>query len=735
MDDSVVHNVRRTGGARRRRSVPIRGVATCLTILAMTGVGLHFISSLTDRLHEATDGCLRSVVALDGATIAASTVQRNAVRHANQRSAGSAATLTASNHDLADAVLGYASTAARDAAPDELRRIESATNQMLEASETLAAIDPGRTGSEDAACLDTVSDSHASLLHALGASLERHRSIANARVVDAERVAVLGTLALSLQAVGCLAAVFLAAWIARTAEPVRRLCEAIQHLADPSEEVRVSSAGLSDLDPIAGAINDVASRLNDERSQSSQRIERLTDEIARRSELEQQLRHDAARDALTGLPNRARLVEHLDGCILRAQRDDAFRFALLFIDLDDFKIVNDGFGHQVGDELLMQVAERLLGSVRGLDTVVRIDEKTTARLGGDEFAVLLDGISNPGRAGLVADRILANLSESFSIGDQELRVGASIGIAIGGSGSSGGDTMIRHADIAMYRAKLAGGGRYALFDDAMHDEVRRKLQTENDLRQAVELQQLDLLYQPILDLREDQIIGFEALIRWHHPERGMVSPADFVPLAEESRLILDIGRWALRTACAQLAAWQRLPEGAGLRISVNVSPRQVTESDLVAEVEETLRITGVKPEGLRLEITESMIIDEDDRVRSVLGRLQEMGVELHLDDFGTGYSSLSCLHRFPIDVLKIDREFVASMQDDPQYAAVVQAIMTLAHNLKMRVTAEGIETPGQLTLVRSLGCDYGQGHIFSRPVAPAEAWSMVVQERRQNDAA
>lgn len=503
--------------------------------------------------------------------------------------------------------------------------------------------------------------------------------------------------------------------------PIRRLCEAAEQVGGGNLSVRTSGRVTPEFAKLCEQFDAMVEQL-------AARHGALQGEIDRRLEAEAQLRHDAMHDDLTGLLNRAVLFDQLRTCIERAKRDKSYRYALLFLDLDRFKVINDSLGHNIGDELLVEASKRLKLSVRGLDTVVRVDQDLTARLGGDEFAILLDGIANTGRVVLIAERIQAALSRPFHIAGHELTINTSIGIAIGESGDITANDLLRQADTAMYRAKMAGGAQHAVFDDVMQADVRQRLELENDLRKAVERQEFRIQYQPIIDLQNGEIAAFEALIRWQHPEHGLISPAKFIPLAEETGLIVPIGGWMLREACRQLKAWRReLPPEHRLSISVNVSPRQVQGFDLVNEVERVLKETDVHPSHLRLEITESMIMENADSIRDTLCDLKSLGVALHMDDFGTGYSSLSCLHNFPLDLLKIDREFVRNMDEDSDYAAVVRSIMMLAHNLRMQVTAEGIETEKQLEMVKTLQCHYGQGYLFSKPVEPADAWKMITQ--------
>jgi len=510
---------------------------------------------------------------------------------------------------------------------------------------------------------------------------------------------------------------------------LRRLRIAIDSLVHDGVERKITVRGAGPIARLAGSIRNLTDRFDQSEANSSRQVKRLTKEIDDLRQREQRLRHDALHDPLTGLSNRSLLIQNLDQCIERAKRSRAHRFALLFLDLDRFKVINDSLGHNVGDELLKQAAARLKESVRGVDSVVRIEDETTARLGGDEFAILLDGISNPGRAVLVAERIQALLSKPFQVGSHELAVNTSVGIAIGGAETPGGAELLRDADTAMYRAKTAGGARFAVFDDLMHAEVKQRLQMENDLRKAVEEQQFEIRYQPIVSLDSGRVCAFEALIRWSHPDGELISPSSFIPMAEETGLVVPIGQWVLQTACRQIREWQKkLGNNHDLGISVNVSPRQVADMNLVEGVRRTLHDTGLDARHLRLEITESMLMADSYSPEEVFRNLKSLGLQLHMDDFGTGYSSLSCLHRFPLDVLKIDREFLRTINDDRDYGAVIRAVMTLAHSLKMRVTAEGLETPEQLALVHSLGCEFGQGYLFAEPLTPADAWDLLCSQ-------
>ena len=514
---------------------------------------------------------------------------------------------------------------------------------------------------------------------------------------------------------------------------VHRLIDASRRLGEGNFETRLPVEGPSDLAQLSAGFNVMAQQLEELDREADRKNQQLQEKIGQLLNAEEKLRFDATHDALTGLANRTLLEDRLRQCMERRKRSDDYTFAILFLDLDRFKMINDSLGHHIGDQLIIEAARRLEESVRGIDTVVRVEERTAARFGGDEFAILLDGIKNPGRVVLIAERIQEIIGRPFILDENEIQVTTSIGIAISTGRYEKPDEMLRDADIAMYRAKVAGGSQHAVFDDAMHAEARTRLAVENDLRRAVSEHQFQIRYQPIVDLERNRVIAFEALIRWDHPEQGIIGPSEFVPVAEETGLIVPIGRWVLRNACKQLRAWQAsLPPDRRLGMSVNVSPRQVDGMDLVREVTTVIEDTGINPQDLRIEITESLLMENHAVVGRILGDLKNLGCELHMDDFGTGYSSLSCLHNFPLDVLKIDREFVRNVSDDPDYAAVVRAIMTLAHSLRMRVTAEGLETAHQVALVQSLGCNYGQGYIFSKPLRPAEAWELLQEEEKQD---
>ncbi len=437
----------------------------------------------------------------------------------------------------------------------------------------------------------------------------------------------------------------------------------------------------------------------------------LTD-VTEQKVAEHQLLHDALHDALTGLPNRALLMEHLDLSIQRVKRNPQHLFAVLYLDIDRFKVINDSLGHVLGDALLVAIARRLEKTIFPGDTV--------ARPGGDEFTLLLDDLKDISSATRCAKRIHRELKAPFHLEGHEIFVTASIGIALSLTGYDQAVDILRDADTAMYRAKAGGGARHVMFDQEMHARAVRQLELETDLRRAVEGDEFRLFYQPLIYFPTGRIVGFEALVRWMHPERGMLLPDEFIGLAEETRLILPIDQWVLGGACKQIRSWQQdFPIDPPLTISVNLSSLEFSHPRLLSMVESALDESGLEPGCLSLEITESTIMEHPETAVDILLELKRRGVGIHIDDFGTGYSSLSYLARYPIDSLKIDRSFVSVMGEGEDKLEIVRAIVTLAHNLKMNVMAEGVENREHLATLRDLDCEFGQGFLFSKPV-PAE---------------
>ncbi len=432
-------------------------------------------------------------------------------------------------------------------------------------------------------------------------------------------------------------------------------------------------------------------------------------DITDRKNAEDQLLHNALHDELTALPNRTMFIQYLEQAIKRTTSTHSGAFAVLFLDTDHFKTVNDSLGHSVGDQMLLAIAQRLRESLRVHDIV--------ARLGGDEFAILLDNISDPGYTANVADRIQHDLSQPFYIEGHEVFASVSIGITSSAVGYLRAADVLRDADTALHQAKELGRGRYEVFDTRMHTRVVTRLEMGTELRRAIEREEFRIYYQPIVSLHAGTITGFEALIRWQHPQHGLLSPAVFLPVADEIGLITTIDQWVLYESCRQLYAWQQEHQHQSpLTISVNVSGKRLAQSDIVQQVSTVLDETGLAASSLHLEITENSVIHNAELAIHMLQQLRDLGVHVSLDDFGTGYSSLSYLHRFPINILKIDRSFINNIDTDHQTMEVVRAIVTLAHNLGMEVIAEGAETLDHLNHLRSLRCEYGQGYYFSRPV-------------------
>jgi diguanylate cyclase (GGDEF)-like protein len=424
------------------------------------------------------------------------------------------------------------------------------------------------------------------------------------------------------------------------------------------------------------------------------------------------IRH-AFNDSLTGLPNRALLLDRLEVALGRAEREDQ-PVSVLFLDLDGFKVVNDSLGHVAGDRLLIDVARRLNGCLRRGDTA--------ARIGGDEFAIVLGDLGDPDRAPLVAERVIAALGEPFTVLGREVFVSASIGVAYGRSDA---ESLLRNADVAMYRAKRSGeGGAYEIFEPSMHAAVVERLEVEADLRRAIERDELVLHYQPLIELSSGRVVGLEALLRWAHPRRGLVMPFEFIPLAEETRLIGELGRWALREACRQAALWRDDPQTGGPWVSVNLSGLQLLDDSLDADVAVALADSGLDPAGLVLEITETVLVQDVAAAVERLENLRALGVSIAIDDFGTGYSSLRYIRRFPADILKIAKPFVDGLHDETD-AALVHTIIALADSLGLRTVAEGIEDSEQLERLCDLGCALGQGYLFARPLAPEGATALL----------
>lgn len=502
-------------------------------------------------------------------------------------------------------------------------------------------------------------------------------------------------------------------------DPVRQALETerIVQLPDDSFLVRKDGSEVPIDDSVAPILNPNVSTANSDAKRLLGTVVVFRD-VTDKRRTERQLRYQAFHDLLTGLPNRAWFVERVAGAI-QGLRDDASRqFAVLFLDLDRFKVVNDSLGHSVGDRLLVEVSQRLRSCVRDRDTV--------ARFGGDEFGILLERVTDIEVACRTCQRIQNQLDQPFEIEGQLVFTNASIGIVMGTPHYQRVEDLVRDADIAMYRAKSLGKGRYEVFDPKMRDRAVSVLSMENNLRVAIEQGDVQPYYQPIVDLASDRPLGFEVLARWVHPERGLIPPSDFVPIAEETGLILMLDRHMLRAACREFVVWQRQnPDYDSLYISVNLSSRQFAQPTLVEQVMQTLEETGLNPRSLKLEITEGAIIENPDSAAAIIEHLNDCGVRLSVDDFGTGYSSLSYLHRFPVSTLKLDRSFVCRLHrdSDPSRGSleIVRAILALANVLELDVIAEGIETADQKQLLAELDCTAGQGYLFAPPLPGSEA--------------
>jgi len=446
------------------------------------------------------------------------------------------------------------------------------------------------------------------------------------------------------------------------------------------------------------------------RPEDSLRVVAMRD-LRERKEAEERIRYMANHDGLTDLPNRNLFQDRLSQALARSKRG-ASTCGVLCLDLDRFKNVNDLNGHATGDELLRQVALRLTASVRADDTV--------ARLSGDEFAIIQVGVAHPDGPAILADRLVKAMAAPFEIDGQQTVIGTSIGIALYPGDGDSGEELMRAADTALYRAKAAGRGTYRFFEAEMDVRLQERRRLERDLRQALASHQLDVHFQPLVGCDNEQVIGFEALVRWNHAERGFVSPAEFIPLAEECGLIMPLGNWVLRAACREAVTWP-----AETIVAVNISPAQFRHADLAKEVLGVLAETGLEPRRLELEITEGVLIEDTDRVLETLTLLKQAGVRISLDDFGTGYSSLSYLQRFPFDKIKIDRSFIWEMEKNPDSMSIVRAVIALGRSLRITVTAEGVETPTQLALLQSEQCDQVQGFLIGKPLPRAEASALL----------
>jgi len=443
----------------------------------------------------------------------------------------------------------------------------------------------------------------------------------------------------------------------------------------------------------------------------------LTQEIQERKRVQQKLLDMALHDSLTGLPNRALFMERLEGAIKKLNPPEQEQFAVLFLDCDRFKVINDSLGHLVGDQLLQAIAQRINSL---LDPHMIL-----ARLGGDEFTILVESCSGLEEIKKLAETILSSLSYSFHLEHHEVFINASIGIVLSHPDYHKPEYVLRDADTAMYKAKAMGKGQYHVFDPTMYQLAIKRLTLETELRKAIENQEFLVYYQPIVNLQTGKITGFEALVRWQHPEKGLISPGLFIPICEETGLINDIGYWVFQQACTQLKTWQQTLKNDHLKISINLSVRQFSQMNLMEKVAETVTKTEISPQCLTMEITESALINNPIETRTLLHQIRNQDIHISLDDFGTGYSSLSYLHTLPIDILKIDRSFINTLSQEESDLGLIPPIIQIGQTLKMKVVAEGIETPEQLNILRELNCDFGQGYWFAKPLNIKEATALL----------
>ncbi|MEH2083392.1 MAG: EAL domain-containing protein [Nostoc sp.] len=448
-------------------------------------------------------------------------------------------------------------------------------------------------------------------------------------------------------------------------------------------------------------------------------LQKLQQEIDSRQQLQSQLLDIALHDSLTGLSNRVLFIRRLENALNQAKQESSYQFAVLFLDCDRFKVINDSLGHPVGDELLIAIAHRLQACLIPVDTL--------ARLGGDEFGILLENITDINIAIQVAERILQQLSLAFQLSRYEVFMNASIGISWGNKDYDRPEYLLRDADTAMYRAKAQGRAKYHVFNPAMHQEAIQLLELENDLRRAVERREFLVYYQPIISLATGRISGFEALVRWQHPIRGLVSPIEFIPVAEETGLINAINTWVLQSACHQLSIWQHYPvTPEPLTMSINLSARLFLQPNLVEQIDRIIYENKINPAYLELEITESVIMENTDAIKIILQQLKQRKIKLIMDDFGTGFSSLSYLHSFPLNALKIDKSFVKRMQENKENMGLVPAMIGIANSMGMSAIAEGVETQEQLAQLRSLNCNFAQGYLFSKPIEQQLALELLI---------
>ncbi|MGD0964651.1 MAG: EAL domain-containing protein [Candidatus Acidiferrales bacterium] len=521
-----------------------------------------------------------------------------------------------------------------------------------------------------------------------------------------------------------------------------------ERVIEAAKEARLSGVGkrleyrMRHKDGNWRVLESTASAIRNRKGQVTQLVI-VNRDITERKRIEERLEHEAFHDVLTGLPNRSLFLDRLQRAMDHGKRHPEFKFAVLFVDIQGLKIFNETMGHAVVDQLIIDISKRLKTRLRHDDTMSRSTptgdpdrpsgDETLARMDGDRFTVLLENTKAPSDPMRVAMRVQQGLAEPFTANGVDAFTSASIGIALSSPSYQKPGEMLRDADIAMCRAKTQGRSGCEVFDTEMHALVVKRLKLETELRKAIEHEELRVFYQPIIHLSTGKIAGVEALVRWWHNESEMVGPGDFIEVAEETGLIVPIGRWVIKEACRQAHAWHLLfNTDPLLTTTINVSPRQFAQSNLVADVKAALDETGVAPSSLQFEITETMAMSDPKATNRIFSQLKDIGVRLSIDDFGTGHSSLSRLRSFPVDVLKIDRSFVRNIEHDGESREIVQLIVTLAHHLNLKVIAEGIETPGQCAYLKQFGCEFGQGYLYSRPVDQAALQALLASVPRES---
>jgi len=554
----------------------------------------------------------------------------------------------------------------------------------------------------------------AALAHEGHEVIERKQNVTSVIYNSEFALIVIGCISFIIAIVfGCISSGFIS-------RPINKLNDAMEEVARGDLSVKTEIESNDEIGNLSRSFNKMTQNLKESNDTIKMNDERLK---LQNKELERMAHYDH----LTQIPNRVKFLSHVERLLQRTKKQSDYLFAVLFIDLDRFKIINDSLGHAIGDELLVEVAHRLEACTRATDKISRVGvNESVARFGGDEFAVFLHDIKDISSASRVADRIQAELQEPILIGKHELYTSASIGIALSASGYEHADDMLRDADAAMYRAKATGKAHAEIFDEAMHKKVSEMLQLESDLRFAVEVEQFILYYQPIVSTTDMRIRGAEALIRWNHPKKGFISPMDFIPIAEETGLISDIGEWVFRTACAQSKEWQDAGY-SNLLMKVNFSSRQFKDEQFVEMIKNIIRENEMPAQLLDVEITESIAMEKGSI--GILNELTTMGLQTSIDDFGTGYSSLGSLTKFPINTIKIDRSFIKEIAVDINAEAIIKAIIAMAHSLNMEVIAEGVETEEQMSYLESQKCEKMQGYLFSPPVPEEEFRKLLEQEK------